>query len=82
MFGIFKNIVLAVTLSHAVFICNAAPTMKRAAAAFTCKHKSEASNKDWKHCSNNGADVLGLSEMNIPQAIAKNLIPSIDIPAK
>ena len=49
---------------------------------FTCKHKSEALNRDWKHCTNKGEDVLDLIDIHIPQAVSTNRISALNIPIK
>ena len=49
---------------------------------FTCLHKSEARNRDWKTCSNQGDGVLDLLQMNIPEAILHNHISVLNVPQK
>ena len=49
---------------------------------FTCLHKSEARNRDWKKCSNQGDGVLDLLQMNIPEAILHNHISVLNVPQK
>ncbi len=68
--------------------CSAAPLLNpaerdvRSVNKFTCKHKSEERNRNWKQCSNQGDDILNLSQMQIPQAVSMNHISALNIPIK
>ena len=65
---------------------SAAAPVKRDATSlsekFTCLHKSEAKNRDWKTCSNQGDGVLDLLQMQIPEAILNDHISALNVPQK
>ena len=85
-----SSIICYIVLAVLVTSCKTAPFLStssierdiRSINKFTCKHKSEALNRDWKHCTNKGEDVLDLIDIHIPQAVSTNRISALNIPIK
>lgn len=79
---------MAAVCMFLVCSCMAAPLSsamerdQRSIDKFTCKHRSEGLIKNWKQCSNTGADILNLRDMQIPRAVSRNQISALNIPVK